>query len=252
MKKYTFSRTKSRLALFTVSLAFLTACWKPHKLESTSMISEQKQTLQALAEIQPGIYRHYKGNEYEVIGIARHSETLEPLVVYKALYETPEFGNNALWTRPQRMFLEEIEYNGTKQPRFVFVRNIGQKQAETIATKKTLPSGLSYEILREAAVDAKSPNIGDKVAVHYTGWLDNNGKLGKKFDSSVDRGYPFTFNVGVGQVIAGWDEGVLSMKVGEKRKLIIPHHLGYGDRGAGNVIPPRATLIFDVELLEIK
>ena len=89
---------------------------------------------------------------------------------------------------------------------------------------------------------------GDTVSVHYTGWL----KSGKKFDSSVDRGSPFEFPVGKGRVIKGWDEGVISMKVGGKRKLIVPAHLGYGDSGAGGVIPPGATLIFEVELLGIK
>jgi FKBP-type peptidyl-prolyl cis-trans isomerases 1 len=116
----------------------------------------------------------------------------------------------------------------------------------------TLTAGLKYIILKEATVDAKKPTAGAKVSVHYTGWLDNNGKEGKKFDSSVDRGQPFEFNVGVGQVIKGWDLGVADMKVGEKRRLIIAPELGYGVRGAGSVIPGNATLIFDVELLAIK
>jgi len=88
--------------------------------------------------------------------------------------------------------------------------------------------------------------------MHYTGWLYTNGAKGKKFDSSLDRGQPFSFTIGQGQVIPGWDEGVSTMKVGGKRTLIIPSELGYGARGAGGVIPPNATLIFDVELLDVK
>lgn len=107
-------------------------------------------------------------------------------------------------------------------------------------------SGLEYVDMVEGK--GASPKKGDMVIVHYTGWLTD----GKKFDSSVDRNEPFSFQIGVGQVIRGWDEGVSTMKVGGKRKLTIPPDLGYGKRGAGGVIPPNATLVFDVELLDIK
>ena len=93
---------------------------------------------------------------------------------------------------------------------------------------------------------------GQRVSVHYTGWLDSGGKPGAKFDSSKDRGQPFMFSLGKGEVIRGWDEGVAGMKIGGKRKLTIPPELGYGPRGAGGVIPPNATLVFEVELLGVR
>jgi len=93
---------------------------------------------------------------------------------------------------------------------------------------------------------------GQTCLMHYTGWLYNNGTKGAKFDSSVDRGEPFSFRLGQGQVIKGWDEGVAGMKVGGKRTLIIPPALGYGARGAGSSIPPNATLLFEVELLNVR
>ena len=110
----------------------------------------------------------------------------------------------------------------------------------------TTPSGLKYQILKRGK--GAMAKIGQTVSVHYTGWLTD----GTKFDSSVDRGQPFQFSLGAGQVIKGWDEGVAGMKVGEKRKLTIPPDLGYGSAGAGGVIPPNATLVFDVELLGVQ
>jgi len=114
---------------------------------------------------------------------------------------------------------------------------------------KTTSSGLKYKELKVGqGATAKS---GQRVQVHYTGWLDDKGKKGKKFDSSLDRNRAFEFNLGAGMVIKGWDEGVAGMKVGGKRRLLIPSKLGYGARGAGGVIPPNADLIFDVELLKV-
>ena len=113
-----------------------------------------------------------------------------------------------------------------------------------------MPNGLKYTDTKTGDGAAATP--GNKVSVHYTGWLYNNGTKGAKFDSSVDRGQPFQFTLGAHQVIAGWDEGVAGMKVGGKRTLIIPPELGYGARGAGAVIPPNATLMFDVELLGVQ
>merc|ERR1712129_113618 len=117
--------------------------------------------------------------------------------------------------------------------------------AESKSDYTTTASGLQY--LDEVVGSGASPSVGDTVSVHYTGTLTN----GQKFDSSRDRGTPLSFQVGVGQVIKGWDEGILSMKVGGKRKLIIPARLGYGSRGAGATIPPGATLLFDCELVAI-
>ncbi len=111
-------------------------------------------------------------------------------------------------------------------------------------------SGLKYEDTQVGS--GSTPVSGQTCVMHYTGWLWEEGAKGAKFDSSVDRGRPFSFKIGVGQVIGGWDEGVSSMAVGGKRTLLIPPNLGYGARGAGGVIPPNATLLFEVELLELK
>jgi peptidylprolyl isomerase len=115
---------------------------------------------------------------------------------------------------------------------------------------KTTPSGLQYEDTKEGA--GASPKTGQTCVMHYTGWLWENSAKGKKFDSSVDRGQPFEFQIGRGMVIKGWDEGVATMKIGGKRTLLIPASLGYGARGAGGAIPPNATLLFEVELLGVK
>ena len=110
-------------------------------------------------------------------------------------------------------------------------------------------SGLSFEDTQVGT--GASPSKGQTCVMHYTGWLWVNNAKGAKFDSSLDRGKPFDFLLGMGRVIKGWDEGVASMKVGGKRTLLIPAKLGYGERGAGGVIPPNATLLFEVELLKI-
>ena len=107
-------------------------------------------------------------------------------------------------------------------------------------------SGLQYLDLVKGS--GREAHLGETASVHYTGWL----KDGTKFDSSLDRGQPFQFRLGAGRVIKGWDEGVVGMNIGSKRKLIIPPHLGYGNRGVGRVIPPNATLIFEVELLDLR
>jgi len=121
----------------------------------------------------------------------------------------------------------------------------------------TTPSGLMYEIIEESKnAVATKPTSGNTVIVHYTGWLaDANGNAltDKKFDSSRDRNQPFSFTIGKGQVIKGWDEGVMDMKIGEKRRLIIPAGLAYGNRAVGgDLIPANSTLVFDVELIDVK
>jgi peptidylprolyl isomerase len=129
------------------------------------------------------------------------------------------------------------------------VMPIGRLDAATNEVTE-MPNGLKYTDSKTGSGDTAT--AGKKVSVHYTGSLSENGAKGKKFDSSVDRGQPFQFTLGAQQVIAGWDQGVAGMKVGGTRTLIIPPELGYGVRGAGGIIPPNATLIFDVELLGVQ
>ena len=133
---------------------------------------------------------------------------------------------------------------------------VGVASVPTMATAQTqgkpMTTASGLQMTDTTVGTGASPKPGQIAVVHYTGWLYENGQKGKKFDSSVDRGPPFEFPIGQHQVIAGWDEGVASMKVGGKRTLIIPPALGYGARGAGGVIPPNATLMFDVELLGVK
>ena len=154
-----------------------------------------------------------------------------------------------------RVTVEGKDASGAFRYTDTFVRRLGRwravasqdtrigQQPSSAGAEVTTPSGLKYTDLLVGTGD--SPKPGQMVTVHYTGTLEN----GTKFDSSVDRGQPFTFQIGVGRVIKGWDEGVMTMKVGGKRKLVIPPGLGYGARGAGGVIPPNATLLFEVELL---
>lgn len=127
------------------------------------------------------------------------------------------------------------------------------EDTKEVKTVSSVPVDLTITTLQEG--DGETAQAGQTVTVHYTGWLfdvaaENN--QGTKFDSSVDRNRPFSFPLGAGRVIRGWDQGVAGMQIGEKRRLIIPPHLGYGARGAGNVIPGGATLVFDVELLGLQ
>jgi len=125
----------------------------------------------------------------------------------------------------------------------------GKKEPKKIA--QLTNTGLKYKIVKEAPTNASIAKEGQKVTVHYTGWLDEKGKKGKKVDSTLDRNQKFSFQLGQKRVIRGFDEGIASMKVGEKRQLTIPPHLAYGKNKVGDIIPENATLIFDVELLEV-
>lgn len=146
----------------------------------------------------------------------------------------------------------QTDYNllGTPTPTSVIINNAAQEKTQTVTPSMdnftTSKDGL--KIQDETVGSGKEAKSGDTVTVNYLGTLEN----GTKFDSSYDRNTPFTTQIGVGLVIKGWDEGIVGMKVGGKRKLIIPPSLGYGEQGAGGVIPPNATLVFEVELLDVK
>ncbi len=133
---------------------------------------------------------------------------------------------------------------------FNWIGTSRQAKAQVAGKMMTTPSGL--KIIDSQIGTGATPTPGQTCVMHYTGWLYEGEKKGRKFDSSLDRGQPFEFPIGKQRVIAGWDEGVASMKVGGKRTLIIPPELGYGARGAGGVIPPNATLLFEVQLLDVK
>lgn len=149
----------------------------------------------------------------------------------------------------RRGFLEKSVASGVAATSISIPKMASADDSDPYADFVSTESGLKYKITKEGTGAIPSP--GDNVSAHYTGWLGGFDSE-KKFDSSRDRGRPFSFRCGAGQVIRGWDESFLSMKVGEKRQVIIPPRLGYGDRGAGGIIPGGATLYFDVELLAIK
>ncbi|HXP98169.1 MAG TPA: FKBP-type peptidyl-prolyl cis-trans isomerase [Telmatospirillum sp.] len=152
---------------------------------------------------------------------------------------------------------ETLAIPASKAPKFASSKALkdavnGATSATIQTVGKTVTTASGLQITDDKSGDGTKPQRGQTCVMHYTGWLFQNGAKGKKFDSSHDHGEPFEFPIGLGHVIRGWDEGVATMQVGGKRTLVIPPELGYGSRGAGGVIPPNATLIFDVELLDVR
>lgn len=137
-------------------------------------------------------------------------------------------------------------------PAAVFVAALVFTMTENSTAQETVTTSSGLQYIEHEVGSGEAAKAGDNVAVHYTGWLYKDGEKGAKFDSSVDRGQPFTFPLGAGRVIKGWDEGVAGMQPGGKRTLILKPALAYGASGAGGVIPPHATLMFDVELIAIQ
>jgi peptidylprolyl isomerase len=152
---------------------------------------------------------------------------------------------NLTTTQPAVVALDTNANPAIDETKLIAMNTDSESEQTPGTDEVTTPSGLKYIEIKEG--NGATPKTGQTVVVHYTGTLED----GTKFDSSRDRNQPFSFKLGVGQVIKGWDEGLSTMKVGGRRQLIIPSELGYGARGAGGVIPPNATLIFDVELLRI-
>jgi peptidylprolyl isomerase len=177
-----------------------------------------------------------------------------------------QWGSNAgLLALDTFRFIEEKVFSQMRSSRRSIIQTAFAALAAAVATPVAMPTmalaqtagkpmttASGWQIIDSTVGTGASPKPGQTCVMHYTGWLYENGQKGKKFDSSVDRNEPFEFPIGQKRVIGGWDEGVASMKVGGKRTLIIPPALGYGARGAGGVIPPNATLMFDVELLAVK
>lgn len=159
------------------------------------------------------------------------------------------YNQEAQKSSTEEMVQEMPEASTESQPEQIEMVEEKKESGHEENSMQTSNSGLKYTSIKAADAGAAKPQRGQVVTVHYTGWLSEDGKKGTKFDSSVDRGQAFKFVVGVGQVIKGWDEAVLDMQIGEKREVLIPSALGYGAAGAGDIIPPHADLIFDIDVI---